>query len=64
MMGPKKKELALPCGCKPWSLLLSRDNLGQPLPNVVPCFKACMGVPLNQTSERGIIYYGGHRAGS
>ncbi len=44
-LGPRKTELSLPLGCDPESLPLLRAAFGCPLPDIVPSFKACLGVP-------------------
>jgi hypothetical protein len=40
--GPRKAKLELPPNCDPDSLPLPRDAFGEPLPEVVFGFKACL----------------------
>jgi len=43
--GPRRTEHQLPAGCDPDILPLPLDNSGRLLRDIVPGFKACLGVP-------------------
>jgi hypothetical protein len=53
--GPKKIELVLPTDCDPDDLLLPRNLRGEPHPDIVPGFKACLGVPRHPSVDGDFI---------
>ncbi len=56
--GPTKTKLVLPTDCDPEGLLLSRKLRGEPLPDIVQGFKACLGVPRAAPYERREFHLG------
>jgi hypothetical protein len=53
--GPKNGELVLPTGCDPGHLLLPCNPRGEPLPNIVQGFEACLGLPRHPTNNEDFI---------
>ena len=51
----KKTKLVLPAGCEHGGLLLSRNLRGDPLPDIVQGFKACLGVPYHPAGDEDFI---------
>ena len=49
--GPKKAELVLPTDCDPEKLPIPRNPRGEPLPDIVHGFKACLGIPRHPAND-------------